>query len=486
MNNLNIKKRDLIIGLIISIIAVLSIGTMLSVGIGFEYTKTYIIIALILSIISFISFIKKNEVTNILIPIIVIIVVALFKFAFSIIFIPETYVSMLEIKDSKIEEFNTDINLVRKVTKSMAIKKVNKVLGVKYKGIQLSSQFEIDTKGASVQKINNELLWVFPLDYSGLMKWLNSENIPGYITISATDTKGEAKLVLNHAYSMSNGGYFGDSIKRKMWWIAGMKETEIHMEISDKGIPYWIGVVIQPAKGLSIDTITKVIVMNAESESAEIVDIKDIDSKYSWIDRIWPEYIIKERISWYGSLKGGFLNSILQQENINKPTDYKNQELWLVDMAGSIKWFTGMTSVNNNDQSLVEIVFVEAKASKPTLYRIPAPGVSDENGAIEAIESGLGADSLKWDTVLPQPVIYKNVFYWSTSIVSNNGVFQKIGVVKGADISVVRYGNDLNEALSYFFNKKVSSSETTKEQLLQEIMKKITEINELKTKLESL
>lgn len=408
----------------------------------------------------------------------------------------EEYLHSVTVEDANITSFETEHNTTRKVTLDMAAVLANKVIGTKYEGVQISSQYELNLDISSVQEINGELQWIIPLDYAGFSKWVKQDHVPGYVVVSATNPKAEPKLVLGKKIKASTNGYFMDDINRKLWFATNFKSFTAHIEISDNNDVYWIAPIIKPSIGFNVDTIEAVLVMNAETGDKTILSITDTMKKYPWIDRIWPEEIINERIEFYGSLKDGYWNTVFGGTNINKPTDYKGAELWLVKAGGKLQWFTGMTSTQS-DQSLVSAIMVEAssKSSKPVLREFLLTGVTDEKGAVDAVEASLGADSVKWDAVLPQPVIDKGIFYWNTSIVSaSNHIYQKCGVVQGNDISNVFFGETLEDAfsiknensLSAISNIKNKSDKfDSKDEIIAQMIKKIDELDQLKEKLKA-
>lgn len=478
------------------LVVALALGSIFSVGIalgshtglGVEYFSSwsFFIAGMALSLI-----IMKNNfkltATVMLVLIIYLLSVLIIK---SQMFNSDEYLKSVTVEDSNMSSFQTEHDNIRKVTLQMAEVLANKVIGVKSNGVQVSSQYVLNTDIASVQEINGVLQWVIPLDYAGFAKWVKQNSVPGYVLVSATNPKAEAKLVLGKKIKATMNGYFMDSIERKIWFANGFKDFDIHMEISDKQEVFWITPIIKPSVGFNIDTVDSVLVMNAETGAKTILSIADTMKKYPWIDRIWPESIIFERIEFYGSLKDGFWNTMFGETNINKPTDYENAELWLVKAGGKLQWFTGMTSVQS-DQSLVSAIMVEANSVsvKPVLKEFALTGVTDEKGAVNSIQASLGADSVKWSAVLPQPVIQDGVFYWNTSIVSSsNYIFQKSGVVQGNDISNVFFGETLDDA----FNKTnvavntVKTSLNSKDEIIAQMIQKIEELDILKEKLKKI
>ncbi len=454
------------------------------------YLHTVIMIPIITGVLFILSqdmFSQEEGAKAFLIQIIVILFIGLYWMITSPVFMAESYANLVEKQDIDKKSLTVSYDKVRKVTEAMAFKKANKIIGEKFNGVQLSSQYELDMERAIVQKVKGELLWVIPLDYSGFFKWLKQDSIPGYITLSATDPEDEPKLVLDKKITISNGSYFFSDLGRVAWFKSGFKSVSKHFEIDDNGTPYYIISVLSSKIGFSALGVEKIVILNAETKEAKTYSLSEVFEKNPWIDTVWPEHLVQERIEWFGKYQKGFMNTILSGENISKPTQYKNVELWLVEINDKLQWFTGMTSYNSKDQSMISGILVEANSNKekPVIHQFDLSGVSDENGAVEVIDSSLGADSIKWNPVLPQPFFYKGEFYWSATIVSDNNVFQKMALFKGNDMSV-KTGKTLEEMLKIEVVHQVNSQPDTKDILIREMIQKIDELNELKRRLESL
>ena len=450
------------------------------------YMSFYIIIGLSAALTIALNTInyQENRFLNVYIAIIIITLVII-PIANSSIFHSDSFSKKLIVEDINSSKINFTAH--RTVTLSMANIIANKVLGKKFNGVQISSQYEINLDAASVQEVNGKLVWVMPLDFSGFFKWLKQDYIPGYIIVSATNPNAKAKLVLDYKMKTSKNSYFMHSIDRLSFFLSNFNEVETHFEISDKGEPFFISLVTKPTIFLNAKTAGKIVVINAETEHAETFkNAKEALEFYPWIDRLISEKYTEEKIEWYGSLQNGFWNTIFGGLNINNPTVYNGRELWLVEVNGRTMYFTGMSSDNNKDQSLVQGVLVDTKTRKALAFDLS--GVMDESGAVSVIDSSLGANSMKWDPVLPQPNIINGEFYWGAPIVSASGIFQKVGMVKGDEPSKVYTGESYNSLIQKIKNNKGEPSyeESSKEvyvkiskRKLDLILLKIEELNKL-------
>lgn len=394
------------------------------------------------------------------------------------------------LQTNSIELNNMNFNSHRTVTLAMAEKTANKILGEEFNGIQISSQYQLNVEQSSIQKVNGELLWVLPLDYSGFTKWLKQDFVPGYVTVSATNPSAQAKIILDKKMIVSDNGYFLNNINRLAYFHSGLKKIETHFEINDQGVPYFISLILEPSIKFHGFKTAKVMITNAETKEFEIINEKDIKSKYPWIDNIVAEDIALQQIEWRGLYSQGFINTIFGAENVLVPEEIKNnKDLFIVEMNNETFYFTGLTSVNSKDHSLVKGILVNTITNEALEFSLN--GVMSNLGALSVIDSALGADSLKWDPVIGLPVIINGEFYWGSSIVSSQNIFQKFGLVNGLNQSKINISNDIDKAIKYFENNSVhegvsTNSEETitinKSKYL-ELLKAIDKVNELKDSL---
>jgi len=388
------------------------------------------------------------------------------------------------LKPEKVELTKLKFEQPRAMTKKMAAKIAGNVIGGKINGIQISSQYQLDIDSAVFQKVNNKQVIAIPLDYSGFMKWINQDSTPGYVIVSGTNPT-EKPIFVKKEMKISKNGYMFDSIDRVNFIKSGFKRVDTHFEIDDNGVPYYIGLILEPTKFNTIISTTKVIVTNAETKESEILSIKDTLKKYPWIDSLKSEDRVLEKIEWFGEYEKGFWSKIFSGENINTPTDYNHRELWKVMYNGEMWYFTGMSSVNRNDNSLVEGILVNARNNKSLVFDMS--GITDESQATGRLLSALGANAKTWSAILPQPLVINDNYYWGAVIVSDHGYFMKVGIVNpknGLTIFAHSYEEaikkiDLTNEEENFSNLSEEETITISKKKYLEIKRRIAELNSL-------
>ena len=92
-----------------------------------------------------------------------------------------------------------------------------------------------------IQKVDDQFVYIAPVEFSGFFKWLNGNTTPGYFTMSATDSADNPKFVeAEMAYTPSS--FFNKQVERHM----RMKMPnlifygDVQFEIDDEGKPHYI------------------------------------------------------------------------------------------------------------------------------------------------------------------------------------------------------------------------------------------------------
>ncbi len=125
--------------------------------------------------------------------------------------------------------------------------------------------------------------------------------------------------------------------------------NDLSFEIDDNGVPYWIS----PVKKFNIGlfggtTVGRVVLCNAITGETKDYKIEDAPE---WIDRAYSADMLIQLYDYYGTLKHGFLNSVLGQKDcLHTTTGYNylalDDDVWV---------YTGVTSITG-DQSNVGFV----------------------------------------------------------------------------------------------------------------------------------
>ena len=230
--------------------------------------------------------------------------------------------------------------------------------------VDMVSQFEADDIYTQIN-YQGRPVRVSPLRYASTIKWITNQanGIPAYIRIDMANQNTEL-VKLDQGIRYSTSEYFNRNIYRHLrfahpTYIYGT----LSFEIDEDGVPYWVA----PVKKFNIglfggETVGRVVLCNAITGEMEDYAIKDVPQ---WIDRAYSADLLVQLFDYYGTLKHGFLNSVLGQKDCLETTDGYNY----LALDDDVWMYTGVTSVNG-DQSNVGFVLSNQRTMETKYYKV--------------------------------------------------------------------------------------------------------------------
>ena len=325
--------------------------------------------------------------------------------------------------------------------------------------VDMVSQFEVDDIYSQIN-YNDKPVRVSPLRYASPIKWLTnqSEGIPAYIMIDmATQTTSLVKLEQGIKYSTSE--YFNRNIYRHLrfrypTYIFG----ELSFEIDEEGTPYWIC----PVKKFNIGlfggvTIGKAVLCNAITGETTEYDVEDVPQ---WVDRVFAADLLVELYDYHGSLKHGFLNSILGQKDCLMTTEGYNylaidDDVWV---------YTGVTSVSG-DQSNVGFVLMNQRTMETKYYKIEG---ATETSAMASAEGQV--QNLKYQATFPLLLNTGGEPTYFIALKDNAGLVKKYAMVNVQKYQVVAIGDTVSECENQYQTLLAKEGITKEEEDTREVL----------------
>ena len=305
--------------------------------------------------------------------------------------------------------------------------------------IDMASQFEVDEIYSQIN-YNDKPVRVSPLKYASPIKWLTnqSEGIPAYIMIDmATQTTELVKLEKGIKYSTAE--YFNRNIYRHLRFrYPTYIFNELSFEIDEEGTPFWVC----PVKKFNIglfggETVGRVVLCNAITGETIDYAIKDVPS---WIDRAYSADLLVELFDYYGTLKHGFINSVLGQKDCLVTTDGYNylaidDDVWV---------YTGVTSVSG-DQSNVGFVLMNQRTMETKFYAVEG---ATEHSAMDSAEGQV--QNLKYVATFPLLLNISGEPTYFIALKDNAGLVKKYAMVNVQKYQVVGIGDTVSECESEY------------------------------------
>ena len=240
------------------------------------------------------------------------------------------------------------------------------IIGTRVMGtmVDMVSQYEVDDMYSQIN-YKEKPVRVTPLRYGNLIKWFtNHKNgIPAYIRIDMTTQEAEC-VRLTEGIKYSKSDHFSRYIYRHLRFAYPTYIfDDINFEIDDNGTPYWVCPVKKYNIGLfGGQTVGRVVLCNAVT--GEMTDYS-VDEVPTWVDKVYSAELLIDLYDYNGSLKHGFINSVLSQKDCLKTTHGYNY----IALEDDVWVYTGITSVGQ-DNSNVGFVLMNQRTMETRYYEV--------------------------------------------------------------------------------------------------------------------
>ena len=294
---------------------------------------------------------------------------------------------------------------------------------------QLSTEYtQINYKGTP-QKVSN-------LEYADFFKWMNNrENgVPGYVMVDPVQNTAEYKK-LSTSLRYVESGYFGDDLMRKLRFSYPTKIFDtVNFEIDEEGNPAYIVSCMKPRVGLfgAMD-VNEVIIFNPCDGTSQIYAVKDAPT---WIDNVYSGYLATEKYDWYGTMSGGFWNSVIGNKGCKQTTD----DFGYIVIGDDVWYFTGVTSVSN-DESNIGFIITNARTGEYRYY--PVVG-AEEYSAMGAAEGEVQEKG--YVASFPSLINVSGEATYIMVLKDENGLVKLYALVNVENYGLVATGNTQTEA----------------------------------------
>lgn len=331
------------------------------------------------------------------------------------------------------------------------------------------SQFEVDQSYEQINYKDNPYR-VTPLEYSDLIKWFTNhgDGLPAYIRVNMVSQESEV-VKLKEGMKYSKSDHFGRKIERHLRanYPSLMFDT-LAFEINDDGIPYWIAPVYEYKIGLfGGKDIVGAVLVNAINGDHDYYDIKKVPE---WVDRVYPSNLILTQLENYGKYTNGYLNTLLSQKGVLRPTDGYNY----IAINDDVYLYTGLTSVSK-DASNVGFAMINLRTKDGKFYNISG---AEEYSAMSSAEGEV--QNLKYKATFPILINAGGHPTYFLSLKDDANLVKKYAFVSVENYQLVATGDSVAQAEQAYYallesNGKKTSAGDFKTNKLTGI---ISEINE--------
>jgi len=300
-----------------------------------------------------------------------------------------------------------------------------------------------------IQKVNDEFVYIAPVEFSGFFKWFNGKTTPGYFTMSATDSADNPNFVKSEmTYTPSS--FFHKQVTRhiRMAMPNLIFYGDVQLEIDDDGKPFYIrsyGDFITGRNGFDVQGIVTV---DSATGKVEKYALKDIPN---FIDGAVSPEAVSLQNSYFGNYIHGYWNSIVGKKEVKLPSDEGTEANVspVFDESGHMYYFTDFTSPKEGVDSMLGYALTDGRTGEATYYSGNLEeSYMDSQGALQIIEKKF--IEKKWSGEMPVLYNFYGEASWLTPVLDSNGFLQNYFIVSAANPEISVFGNTPNEALKLY------------------------------------
>ena len=217
------------------------------------------------------------------------------------------------------------------------------------------------------------------LEHADFFKWFANMDagVPGYVMVDPVNNSAEY-MELKKPLKYVESAYFGDDLMRKLRFDYPTKifDDFISFEVDDEGNPYYIITCLKPKVfPFGAMDVSEVIIFDPCTGESEKYAV---DKVPAWVDAVYSGDLAEQKYNWFGTLSGGFINSIIGNKDCKQTTD----DYGYIVIGDDVWYFTGVTSVTS-DESNIGFIISNARTGEYKYY--PVVG-AEEYGAMHAAE----------------------------------------------------------------------------------------------------
>ncbi len=300
--------------------------------------------------------------------------------------------------------------------------------------VDLASQFEVASLYTQ-SNYNDRPVRLTPLRYADIIKWFTNhgDGIPAYIMIDMATQETEL-IRLDEGMKYTPYDHFGRNLYRHLRFkYPTYMFDNISFEVDDEGTPYWICSTKKFNIGLfGGQTIGNVVICNAITGECTDYEIEDVPT---WVDQVYRADLLIQLYDYYGTLKHGYINSVISQRDCLVTTNGYNY----LAIGDDVWVYTGVTSITS-DQSNVGFVLMNQRTMETRYYEV--------EGAIEdsAMASAEGkVQNLGYKAAFPLLLNIDNEPTYLMALKDAAGLVKMYAMVNVQNYQIVATGNSVVE-----------------------------------------
>ena len=293
------------------------------------------------------------------------------------------------------------------------------------------------------------------LEYVDFFRWLNNSasGVPGYVMVDPVNNDADY-IKFDKAMIYVDSAYFGQDLMRKLRFSYPTKIfSTVNFEVDDEGNPFFIVSCMKPRVALfgAMD-VNEVIIFNPCDGTSNIYPVADSPA---WIDNVYDGDLACQKYDWYGTLSGGFWNSVIGNRDCKMTTDgygyiVRGDDVW---------YYTGVTSVTS-DESNIGFIITNARTGEYKYY--PVIG-AEEYSAMGAAQGEV--QEKRYTASFPSLINVEGEATYIMVLKDENGLVKLYALVNVENYSIVATGDSQTTAKMAYIQELANRGVIREEEL---------------------
>lgn len=290
--------------------------------------------------------------------------------------------------------------------------------------------------------VDGDLIKYVPMEYAGLMKAMQTDNIPGYVSVNPVKQNAE---YVEHAIRYSPSAFFANDLMRHA------RRNFPHeyfgrytFQVSPEGNPTWVLELERTCNSWTVREVYAVALIDAETGACTKYIL---DEAPEWVSCIHGD-TAQEIYNGYGRMINGFWNLS------GVGTTATTNDFGYVAIDGEMYYTTGVTSAVNDggDESNLGILLYNAHTNKAYYCQVAG---AEEYSAMEAAEGAV--QNFGYEAAFPSLTNVNDELTYVMVLKDSNGIVKQYGMVNYNNYTVVVTADTLG-ACRIAYNKAMSKS----------------------------
>lgn len=302
-----------------------------------------------------------------------------------------------------------------------------------------------------VQKVDDDVVFVGPVEFTSFWKWFRGKETEGFFTIPATNVNAQPEFV-ESKMAYTNSSYFNKNIERVIYgaYPNYIQSGEAQVEVDEDGKPWYVQTLYQPIGITNKPDLQDLKVAVVDPQSGD-VELYDTNKAPDFIDGSISSEMASDVNNYFGKYVHGWLNSLFGKKDVKIPNESGTESSVtpIFNEKGDMYYFTDMTSPKENIDSALGYTLINARTGELTFYNGKKnSGIMDSTGAKEIVNKEFPEKN--WEGSMPVLYNIDGNPTWVVNVLDPNGLFKKYAYIKASDSDFVVFGDTARETLEAY------------------------------------